>query len=86
MDNRPVVKQDLDDLKSLIDEGFKAQAEARARMYQKLEEAGHNDVAHDLKIRHLEARMGRFFAGITTLFIGFILALVKFAFDMIKGS
>ena len=86
MDNRPVVKQDLDDLKRLIDDGFKDQAEARARMYEKLEEAGNNDVAHDLKIKHLEARMGRVFAGVTTLSIGFVLALVKFVFDTIKGA
>ena len=86
MDDRPVVKQDLNDLKKHIDDAFKAQSNARSKVYEKLEEVAEKGVEHSIKIEHIEARLGRVSAGMTTLFIGFILALVKFGLDTLKGS
>ena len=85
-DDRPVIKQDLDDLKKHLDTCFRQQSEARAKMYERLEKASNTDVAHGLKIENIEARQNRFFAALTSLCAGFFLAAVKFGFDLIKGA
>lgn len=85
-DDRPVIKQDLDNLKHHIDAKFEAQSEARARVYQRLEKMAVKDNTHELKLNFIEGRLNRFFAGLTTVSIGLFLALCRLFFEYFKGG
>ena len=84
-DDRPVIKQDLDNLKRHIDDKFEAQSEARAKVYERLEKMAVCDAEHSLKITTIEKRLDRFFAALTTISIGLVVAIIKMLFDFIKG-
>jgi len=84
-DDRPVIKQDLDNLKQHIDDKFEAQSEARAKVYSKLEIMAVKDKEHDLKLQFMESRLNKFFAVITTISLGLFMTICKMFLDHFKG-
>ena len=85
-DDRPVIKQDLDDLKSHIDARFLEQSMARGELHNKINKMAQTDVAHGKDIEALNKRVDNFLKGLTTLAIGVALALCKAALDFFKGG
>ena len=84
-DIRQALKQDVDDLRKHIDDKFDAQSEARAKVYDRLENMSMKDVEHGMKIQFLESRLNKFFAALTTISIGVFISLCKIILDYFKG-
>lgn len=84
MDDRPALKQDVDDLKNHIDQIFEAQSKGRAEMYEKLNKGAQKDIEHSLKIENIEKRLDRFFKGLSTVGLGVIGKIVYDIFS--KGG